>query len=371
MKNKIKVLYIVSTLRRCGPTNQLLYIVSNLDRAIYDAKIITLSKESNETLKPLFLEENIKIETLGLSRVSGIFLGYRRLKQMVNSYSPNIIHTQGIRADSFSKKLMKFDIKTIATIRCIPAEDYKMKYGRVLGGVMAKLHVKRLRQLDIVVSVSNAVRDSLVSYGLPTITIQNGVDTEKFSLIEKDEKKCLRSKLGLAEGKIIIISVGHLSNRKDPLTIIKAFKELKNKNSFELIFVGDGELREECEKEIKGYSNIRLIGRVENVNDYLNASDIFISASLSEGLPNTVLESLSCNIPTILSDIPQHLEILRVSNLDFPSFKIGDVDGLRNIIDNLTIQDIELLSSRSSVQRHFDAKITSNKYQKVYLNLLD
>lgn len=48
--------------------------------------------------------------------------------------------------------------------------------------------------------------------------------------------------------------------------------------------------------------------------EYLQCADYTISASLSEGLPNSTLESLACGVPMILSDIDPHKEIMRVGD---------------------------------------------------------
>jgi len=370
MKNKIKILYLVSTLKRCGPTNQLFNIVSNLDESKFSAKIITLSKEAEDTLKPKFIEAGIIVESLNLGRIMGPVKGFSKLKRKINDFKPNLVHSQGIRSDEYAAKLMKYGIKAIGTIRCIPNEDYLMTYGKLKGGIMAKNHLKNLQKLDKAISVSNSIGLSLIKTGLETETIQNGCDIHRYKTVSEEEKTKIKKKLNLPENKTILISVGHLSTRKDPLTIIKAFKNSKNKKDLYLMFVGDGDLYKQCEDEIKDEENIKLIGRVSNVEDYLKASDVFISASLSEGLPNTVLESLSCGVPTILSNIPQHLEIFEGDSYQNMFFDTGDVVHLTQIFEGISLSDLSVLPTRSIIENKFDSKIMSLKYQDKYVELL-
>ena len=89
--------------------------------------------------------------------------------------------------------------------------------------------------------------------------------------------------------------------------LIEAFNRISNRDRGSLIILGDGPLRPILE-EVAGDS-IFLVGDVHNVSDYLTASDYFVSTSLSEGLPNTVLEALACGLPVIISDIDSHREI--------------------------------------------------------------
>lgn len=370
MKDKIKVLYLVSTLKRCGPTNQLFNIISNLDSSKFSVKIITLSGESKDTLKPKFIEAGIIVESLSQSRIMGLIKGFPKLKMKIRDFKPNIVHSQGVRSDEYAVKLMAYSIKAIGTIRCIPNEDYLMTYGKWKGKIMANNHLKNLKKLDQVISVSNSISSSLIKIGVKTETIHNGCDIIRYKPASKEEKINIKNKLSLPENKTILISVGHLSTRKDPLTIINAFKNSKNKKDLYLIFVGDGELYKQCEEAIKHEENIKLIGRVSNVEDYLKASDVFISASLSEGLPNTVLESLSCGVPTILSNIPQHLEFFDKDLYKDFFFEILDVRSLTKIIENLPHSNLLELPTRSIIEDKFDSKTMSLKYQEKYFELL-
>ena len=71
----------------------------------------------------------------------------------------------------------------------------------------------------------------------------------------------------------------------------------------------------------------KLIGHVQ---EYLGASNYFISASLAEGLPNSVLEAMACGLPCILSNIPPHVEIHEMNKDSSLMFDIKDVKGLRD-----------------------------------------
>src|SRR5699024_7455453 len=108
--------------------------------------------------------------------------------------------------------------------------------------------------------------------------------------------------------------VGSLIPRKNPVTLVKGFLESKaNENSI-LLVIGDGPLKSNIYNMVKDSKHIMLKGQIFNVSDFLKASDYFISVSLSEGLPNTVLEAMSTGLPVCLSNIPPHTEILDYNN---------------------------------------------------------
>ena len=113
-----------------------------------------------------------------------------------------------------------------------------------------------------------------------------------------------------------------------------------------------------------------FLGHVDNVLAYLKCSDLYISASLSEGLPNSVLEALAENINCLLSDIPPHIELLGENKINF--FDPEDAEQLASLIEksfknkNLLYKpEIENLKSK------FSDYVMSTNYQKFYLSLLN
>ena len=86
---KIRIMYVVSTLQRVGPNNQLYYLIKCLDKDIFDPIIVTLSPERPDSSYKRFKERGIRIESLGLSRLKGIFLMEKRLNNIINRWKPN------------------------------------------------------------------------------------------------------------------------------------------------------------------------------------------------------------------------------------------------------------------------------------------
>ena len=361
----INVLYVCSTLKRTGPSNQLLNIIRNLPDS-YNVTVCTLSLEPQDTLKPDFEKSGIKVVSLAMSRLKGVFFLGSCLNTLVNEFKPDVIHSQGIRSDYLVAKL-KYKTYKVATLRNYPQLDYPSTYGRILGGLMTKVHTCNLKKLDLVVAVSDGVSKNLNKHFgvLNIVVIRNGVNTDTFTLINESEKLELRERLKLPKDKKIWISVGHLSARKNPLNIIESFKDyLKFDSESVLIFVGDGPLMQDC----LGYAddNIIFTGRVSNVKDYLNSADYFISASRAEGFPNTVLESLASGVPVLLSDIPPHMEFFDLNE------KIGQIfyvnENFHKVMMSLSKQDYSTLQLEaiSVISNHLSASIMSSRYERIY-----
>jgi glycosyltransferase involved in cell wall biosynthesis len=314
-----------------------------------------------------YFKENldVKIDSLNLSRIEGILKGKHKIQNYLKENSIDIVHTQGIRADGLIKNI---DIPKVTTLRNYPYYDYPMTYGKIKGTIMAFLHLHNLTKIDFPVVVSESVSNMLLEKNKYKIDfIRNGIDIERFKVLDKD---ILRDKLSLPAHKKIFISVGHLSDRKNPLLIIDAFKK-SNQSDQLLIFLGDGHLKQKCIDYSKD-ENILILGKVNNVNEYLSASDYLVSASLAEGFPNTVLESFAVNIPAILSSIPPHEELNKLNPNCSYIFKVNDINSLVNILNNIEESNYKLMqkSCEDITTKYLDAKIMSNNYQKIYMLLL-
>lgn len=367
----INIAYIVSTLKRSGPINVLYNIIKNLDSNEFNVYIICLSAERKNSRKKDFEEIGCKVLSLNLGRVQFFFKARKMINSIIKKEKIKILHGHGIRADFLISKFSKInEIKICSTLHNYPYHDYPMTYGKVKGYIMAYCHLRYLKKIDGKIACSKSVSSMLKEKNNYLIDyIQNGVDLEKYNCVNNQTKMEMREKLNIPLDKKVFISVGHLSDRKDPITIIKAFKKIDN---VFLIFLGDGYLKDECLKEIGDSQNIRLDGFVENVSEYLQASDYFISASKAEGLPNTVMEAMACGLPCVLSDIPPHNEILEYDSDVGKMFNIEDPEDLVKKISELIEISYEEISDRAIklIETNLSAKIMSEKYKNLYLELL-
>ena len=135
-----------------------------------------------------------------------------------------------------------------------------------------------------------------------------------------------------------------------------------------LFVLGSGTESGILEETYQRFSNIRFVGRVSDVAKYLEKSDIYVSASRSEGMPNGVLEAIASGLPILLSDIPQHEEILNAGGKCGYSFSLDSEDDLREKMHNILNDNLKTMSrnSRLTAEKYFNSVKMSNEYQKIY-----
>ena len=363
----IKIVFIVSTLRVGGPTNQLYYLIKHLDRTRFEPHLITLTPEPKQDSRWADFEAlHSQLHTLGLPRLKGLFFSKKYMRSLVDRIRPDVIHTQGIRADLLNASILK-QYPSLCTSRNYPFADYPTKFGILRGSLMARQHMAAFKKLHVV-ACSLSIQSQLKSHSINASVVQNGVDTEKFQPVSSESKKALRQKLGLPEAAFVALSAGSLIPRKDMFTLIEAFEQA-GLAAAKLVILGDGPQKDALRQQAN--DNVLMPGNVANVSDYLGAADLFVSAALSEGLPNTVLEAMACGLPCILSDIPPHRELFRDSDDIF--FRCKDATSLA---DRLTLIDMEGLVERGQkarrfVEEFFSAQMMSLGYQETYMRLIE
>lgn len=367
MNKKIKILYVVSTLIKCGPTNQLYGIIKNLDKQIFDINVLTLFKEDSNTEIDKFINYGIKVETLNLVKSKNYYKVSKKLIRYCNGKDINIIHSCGLAAD-FSTCFVKNTIH-ISSIRNYCYFDYISAFGKIFGYVMIMLNKWAIENTDYPICCSKSIMLMYKKHiSKEMYYIQNGVDINKY-YYNINEGDYFRKKLDLPLNKKIIIVSGSLTERKDPKFIIKAFKKINEevrKNCY-LIFIGKGQLYNECKKFED--DQILFKGQVDNVVEYLKASDIYVSASKSEGLPNSVLEAAACGLELVLSDIPQHREIFEKDKDLANFFKLNNSDEFTNKIKKVLNSENKKNISDYIIE-NFSSESNSKKYSIFYKDVI-
>lgn len=367
---RIRVLYFISTLERSGPTNVVYNVVKHLDKTRFDPLVVTLSPEPANSRKSEFESIGIEVHSFQKSRLFWLVSGGAELKSFISKLRPDIIHSHSFRADvSSAKHLDKYC--RVSTIHADMTANYRNSYNKLFADWLVFRQVNAISRLERAVACSAAVQ-SVYRGNIPALyCVPNGVDHEVLPLNDLNERKSLRERLSLPPDKMVITSVGSICQRKDPRTVIQGFLDSGVRRAATLVFVGDGPLRLELAKEYAS-EDIVWIGFTDRAVDYLRASDFFVSASHSEGLPNTVLESLSVGVPVCLSDIPPHREILKLHSLAGQLFAAGDASQLSSAIDKVAAEDYFAMrcSARKIIDDEYNAPLMAERYADIYSKML-
>lgn len=159
---------------------------------------------------------------------------------------------------------------------------------------------------DMTVCVSFEIEKILKNYFRinNTKTIYNMIDLEENTRLSMEELP--QKYKELFNSGFNFINLGSLFKQKGQWFLIRSFKKVvDNHPQAKLFILGEGDLRKKLENliiELNLESNVFLLGNQENVFPFLKNSSCFVFSSLWEGLPMTLIEALSLNLPIISSD---------------------------------------------------------------------
>lgn len=306
----MKIVYIITNIKNCGPFSVIQGLLDNISASKY---VISLFGHDDKSVIKNLEDNGITVISLKLSRSNIFFKGKKVLKKVLDEINPDVVHSHGLLPDYLLSKIDNH--YKVSTIHNNPYEDYKYNFG-FMGPFWIWFHLRSLKHFDKVIGCSKSVYDVLEKKLNNCTFICNGINIDRY---DKDTiRKKVRDELNLASSDIIYIYAGVLSNRKNVLTLINYFDDYHDDNEY-LLILGDGPLKEKC-LNIKS-ENVLMLGHQANVMDYYLASDIYISASLSEGFSISILEALSAGNLLLLSDIPSHREMVCLN----PDIYLGEV----------------------------------------------
>ncbi len=196
--------------------------------------------------------------------------------------------------------------------------------------------------------------------------LRNGINIQEY-IFRDDIRAKFRKNLGVKNDEILIGHVGRFIKAKNHKFILKIFEMLyKDNKKYKLLLIGNGPekkrlIKKQRYKEFR--NNVIFLEPVSNVNEYMQAMDVFIFPSKYEGLGMVLIEAqisgLSCiasnNVPKE-SDISGHVKFIELEDKEWIH----------------SIKNIEPIANRHYEDNYnnlYDISMTSQKLQKFYIEL--
>jgi glycosyltransferase involved in cell wall biosynthesis len=176
---------------------------------------------------------------------------------------------------------------------------------------MLRRRNRLLAKATCFVAISSSVEQELTGAGIAReriVPIPNSVDLERFSPPATDRKMQLRAQLGIPLDARVGVYTGRLVTTKGLPGLVRVWEKVvgRHPDAF-LLLVGSGGLGiQNCESELREFvraaelkHSIRFTGSVENVDDFLQASDFFVFPTEREAFGISVIEAMSCGLPVV------------------------------------------------------------------------
>jgi glycosyltransferase involved in cell wall biosynthesis len=368
---KPKVLIIIATDIIGGPGKGLFQFFDHAPQKEFDYVLCNFNvwnKEHGQFVREA-LRRNLNIMFLDQNAVIDPFLVFRARKIILQNQI-NIIQTHGYKSN-----LIGFFLRRLYSYPWLGfAHGYTYDNNRMrLYNFFDRF---ALRFADQVVAVSNSMKELLVRNGVKDSKIRvlyNAIDpAEGKSTIDGHKVK---KEYGIREDQKIIGVVGRLNPEKGQLVFLKAFRKvLKRFPSVTALIIGEGQDREELEAYCNKHEmreSVRFTGYQEKISSFYQILDILVLPSLSEGLPNTVLEAMSFGIPVVATSVGGVPEVINNENgiLVPPGDHETLVDGITRLLQDDQLRRALGIKGKDSLYPRFSPSYRAQQLIELYKNL--
>lgn len=201
--------------------------------------------------------------------------------------------------------------------------------------------------------------------GNPVI-INNGIDTHRFNLLQQYQNHI----------PLKIFMQARFSYTKDFQTLIRAAKILKDSHfgKFHIYLAGDGDTWSDCKKLSDGLEvddHVTFLGMLaeDELLKNLQNSDLYVHSSLSETMSTAIMQALACGLPSIVSDIPGNLALVKDEENGW-LFKTQDEHDLANKIALAINGELDLKEMSQRARSYAEQNLSMEKMFNEYYQLI-
>ncbi|MCG3116090.1 MAG: glycosyltransferase [Candidatus Manganitrophus sp. SA1] len=301
------------------------------------------------------------------------FSGVRDVLNFIQDHGIRLVHSHGYKPNILLGVIPGKKFKVISTVHGWAKQTAGMK-----GKFYEFLDAIALKRMDRVIAVSRAVQGDLLGHGLKARKISLVYNGIKIGAPKSSwDVASARRKFGFPDDVFVIGSVGRLATVKGHSYLIEAMPSILNEvKSCQLMIAGEGPLRVELEALISklGLSKtVKLVGHIDDIDQFMAAIDLFVLPSLSEGLPIALLEAIASEKPVLASSVGGIPEVITNSgegvlilpaNAEAISLAICRLLKHREQLEELSV------NSRKRVENMFSSSKMAMDYSAIYASLV-
>lgn len=346
----IKVLHITNNLQVGGAETDLIL------KSLYLAK----QKKIKLSILPLYgnyeilkkfpeLKKYAAIERPLIGRLSDYFFLPLKIKKIISSYQPELIHSHLFKSNLLSRLFVR-KVPIICSYQNLTDLTYWFE-----------LFLERALQYRtfMIIAASQAIKNSYTAAGIDKNRIEVIYNTFVADVNKYSKKR---------SDKFVIGTVARLHRIKGIEYAVRAIDILVNKyelKNIEYRIAGDGAERPNIQKlinKLKLQNHVKLLGTVSDPAEEYKKMDLFLLPSLSEGLGISILEAFAYQVPVLASRVGGIPEILSKNNL----FPPADPKILAVTILKYRGEPAKYRSEYVKVLNKFKLELLAEKQYKIY-----
>jgi glycosyltransferase involved in cell wall biosynthesis len=362
-----------------GAQETVLLAAALADRSRFDPVVVTGPQTGPEgSLHEQLAERGVEVVVLPeLVREISPLVEVRAvgaLARVLRHLRPDVVHTNSSKAGIVGRLAARRTAvpRVLHTVHGWPFHGHQSAAASAAWRTLER-RAAPLAERIVVVADADRAKGLAAGVGRPEqyVTVRSGLELAAYGP-DPAVRTQVRAELGIAQDAPVIGAVNRLSPQKDPLSLLRAAAvPLREHPSARLLLVGDGPLRQEVlhlARLLGVDDQLVAVGLRRDVERLLTAFDVFVSASLWEGLPRTVLQAMATGVPVVATATDGVVDVVDDgrTGLLVPAGRPDDLgSALRKVLE-----DPEGAAQRAAAAAvrlpEFDAKVMVRRLERLY-----
>lgn len=315
---KIKILRIINRFNIGGPTYNATFLTAFLGPE-YETLLVGGLPDEGESdslfilekygVKPLLIDEMVRNPSLSSDRKA-----YKKLKQIIKDFQPDIVHTHAAKAGALGRKAAA-SCGVPVIVHTFHGHVFHSYFGKVKTEIFKTIEKRLAKKTDAIVAISEIQKHELSSIHKiakkeKITVIPLGFDLLPFREKRISERNRIREKYNLSEDDVAIAIVGRLAPIKNHQYFLEVIEKVleKTTNKIKVFIVGDGTERELISILVsninKKYNDaITMTSWIEDIGEFNAGMDVICLTSKNEGTPVSLIEAQAAGIPVVTTDV--------------------------------------------------------------------
>lgn len=310
-ERKIGVLHLRDSPWVDGPGRTILETGTRIDVKIFKYAIGAFCRKEQRVNAFVKAAKNRNLNVFCLDERHGFDVAVLfRVIQLINRERIDIIHAHEVRSDVIGLLAGKMTgIPVLTTLHGWIENSCR-------GKIFTRLDKRILRHFDHVIAVSEKMKGQVLECGVKesrVTVLHNALVLEDYSRDRGDRR--FRAELGVSNETLLVANIGRLSPEKGQADFIRAARKVLERNQDAIfLLVGVGSDRPQLEALVQHMAlkgKVQFLGFRNDMMSIYNSLDLVVQSSLTEGMPNVVLEALAMKVPIIATDVGGTAEALK------------------------------------------------------------
>ncbi len=347
---KIRVLRIINRFNIGGPTYNATFLTAFLGDE-FETLLIGGLPEKGESdslyiaekygVEPVLLKELVRTPNLASDRKA-----YKRIKEIIREYKPDIVHTHASKAGALGRKAAA-SCGVSVIVHTFHGHVFHSYFGRVKTALFKRIERSLAKKSTGIIAISDQQKQELsaehkICHADKIKVVPLGFDLEPFHTKRLEKREEVRTKYGLNENDIAIAIVGRLAPIKDHGFFFDAIKRVlsETSQSIRVFVVGDGFERAHIEALTREVNDefgevVQMTSWIKDIGEFNAGMDIVCLTSRNEGTPVSLIEAQAGNIPVVTTDVGGVRDIIDDGQTGFV-VPVGDLEKYAQAVLELT-----------------------------------